>query len=259
MNQQTSPNDTISQEKLDKLTNAWLQMVDCIVHDITGPLAPVRGAGLFFKSVIPKLVEVYKQAVQEGRVASNYISEKELTSLNILVSAVGDNSNIIFDFINVLNPYNTQLLSESKEIKIFSAKTCIANLLENYPFSSDDERKLVHFEDKQDFNFRCVPIVVEYLFPNLLKNALFHIQVAEKGEVSIWLEEGEEYNVIHFKDTSSGVHKLNEVFKRYFSKRNGQIVPGLGLCRLAILDMGGDVICESVEDKYAHFMIKFRR
>ncbi|HEX4045558.1 MAG TPA: hypothetical protein VHZ76_07830 [Gammaproteobacteria bacterium] len=47
------------------------------------------------------------------------------------------------------------------------------------------------------------------------------------------------------------------IFERFFSTQNGKIVPGLGFCRLALLQMGGNIFCDAIKGESTDFIIKF--
>lgn len=248
----------ISQEHLDELGNAWSRLIDCISHDIASPLASLRATGKILEEVFPALVTTY-QVATNNKLEIPEISARKLEASGRLICNIESEINRLTDFLNLLRPYDKKLISDSQDIKSLSIKSCVDNLLNKFPFSNDKERKLVHTDCKHDFQFRCAAIFIENLLNNFLENALHAIQKANKGEITIWTSEDADYNILHFKDTSLGMDEdaINEVFKRFFKKIDNVIVPGLGFCRLAMLQMDGNVICKSVKNEYTEFLIKF--
>jgi signal transduction histidine kinase len=102
-------------------------------------------------------------------------------------------------------------------------------------------------------------ILFTHVLFNLLKNALYYIRAASKGEISIWCEQNEKFNILHFKDTGLGMDKevLEHIFERFFTRtRHGSGV-GLAFCKLVMQSFGGDIICDSVKGEYTDFTLSF--
>lgn len=251
---------SIPHEQLDRLAKAWTRMVDCISHDVTSPLTSIRAAGQALETTFPDLVKVYRAAVANNMPNLPNINDKTLTLLeSYLVPQIHKGASDITNFLALLHPYDTKIPSDSKDIKTLSAKTVLDQMLAHYAFTNDQERALVHVECAHDFHFQCAEIFIESLFDNFLKNALEKIGMVNKGDIHIWTDDQTDYNEIHFKDTATGIdpEKLPTLFNRFFSKRNDTIVPGLGFCRLAILQMDGDVLCHSIKGEYTEFVVRF--
>ncbi|HBC71240.1 MAG TPA: ATP-binding protein [Coxiellaceae bacterium] len=94
---------------------------------------------------------------------------------------------------------------------------------------------------------------------NLLKNALYYIARARKGQIYIHLENRENENRLYFKDTGKGIAKemLSHIFNRFYSKTDGGVGIGLSFCKMAMEWMGGSITCQSVEGEYTEFVLHF--
>lgn len=250
-------NNPIDLAELCKLAESWRDMMGCISHNLTSPLVLIRGVGEYLQ-VLPKLVQGYKIAVEKGLIESD-IQKGNLRILEELAPDVLPVTTEVIKFINLLPAYSAQLISTSEKIKVLGALSSIDNLLDNYQFADQKERSLIEVARQHDFKFKCASIFIESLLFNFLSNALAHIKWANKGKIKIWIETNNNSNLIHFKDTADGMDEyvLPDVFKRFFSKRDAETIPGLGFCRLAILQMGGDVWCNSIKGEYTHFIVKF--
>ncbi len=249
----------ISHSNLEKLSRAWARMIDCITHDLTTPLVTLRMTGENTGNLFANLVEGYKLAVKNNLIEAA-INERHLKLLEkILVSEIKNNTSAMIEFLRLLHPLNQALLSNSEEIQLLDAKSCIEATLNKYPFSDEKERSLIQVDYKYNFKFSCSPLFMEQLFSNLLSNALYCIKQTGKGKINICIEEEHHYYVVRFKDTAKGMDDLMllQIFNRFFSRRNNEIVPGLGFCRLAILQKGGDVLCHAVKGEFTEFVIKF--
>lgn len=247
------------EERCLQIAEAWFNMVNSITHNITTPLVTARITAETVEGVLPELIEGYTLAVNR-KLLKNTIPEKRLKMLKEkAVSNIKHEITRIIDFLKLLYPYNQKLFSISQENTSLSALSYLKDIYKKYPFSSEAESKIVEVKGDYDFDFDDRPPFMDWLFFNLMDNALTAIRDAGKGKISIWAEEDGDYNIIHFKDTGKGMNEdtLARVFYRFFSKRNNTTGPGLGFCRLALLQKGGDMNCSSIQDKHTDFMIKF--
>jgi two-component system CAI-1 autoinducer sensor kinase/phosphatase CqsS len=104
-------------------------------------------------------------------------------------------------------------------------------------------------------------LLVHVLF-NLLKNALYHVAEAGKGEIFVWTEPnavGE--NRLYFMDTGTGIHPsvLPRIFDRFYSSMSRGRGSGIGLsfCRMVMDGFGGSIECESVHGEFTRFILSF--
>ncbi len=251
----------LEQDKLDEIGNAWSHMEDCTAHHVKSTLAAMRMTGLSLERVLPSLIKAYRLAVEHQLITAD-IDERRLPLESLEKGFVPDISKEIsrlMEFLALSHQYNQKLFSDSTDIKVLSAKACIDQVLTNYSFATDKEKSLIKVECEHDFNFKSSPIFIELLIKHLVENAFYYINDVEKGDIRIWTEIQEDFNIIHVKDTGTGMSPdaLERVFSHYYSKRNNVTIPGLGYCRLAILHLGGDVECHSVKGEYTEFLIKF--
>jgi len=94
---------------------------------------------------------------------------------------------------------------------------------------------------------------------NLLKNALYYIEAANKGEIYIRAEKTPDANILHFKDTGKGMASsmMPYVFERFYSKTQHGTGIGLAFCKSVIESFGGKISCESVEGEHTTFILEF--
>ena len=243
-------------QERDVLLKAWAQMINCVAHDITTPLASIRLENSALKKILPKVLEGYQLAVQH-KLIEPLLSSSHLEVLESSCTDIENHIHKILDFLSLLRHYNQMLSGHANDPKLH-LQVCLQTLLENYPFR-DEERRLVHLEDTHDFQFQGESFFIEYLFFNLIENALSYIQRMNKGEIYLSTGKENHYFILYFKDTAGALDEkaTATVFDSFFIKRDGEIVPGLGFCRLKLLHMGGDIVCKAVKNQYTEFMIKF--
>lgn len=97
-----------------------------------------------------------------------------------------------------------------------------------------------------------------YALSNLIKNALYAIKVAEKGEISIKIQTGRDLNRLTVTDTASGIpkHVLPHIFDTYYStKKHAGTGVGLAFCLRVMNAFDGQIQCESVAGEYTTFLL----
>ncbi|HEX4046014.1 MAG TPA: HAMP domain-containing sensor histidine kinase, partial [Gammaproteobacteria bacterium] len=124
-------------------------------------------------------------------------------------------------------------------------------------FSGDKE--LIHLNIKEDFQFYGNELLTIHVLFNLIKNSLYYIKSARKGEITIWLTVNDSFNCLHFKDTGKGVSQeiLPHIFDLFYSKTSQGYGLGLAFCAMVMKSYSGHIKCESVEGSYIEFILKF--
>ncbi|MCK4870315.1 MAG: HAMP domain-containing histidine kinase, partial [Gammaproteobacteria bacterium] len=142
---------------------------------------------------------------------------------------------------------------------VCSINDCISSALERYPFSTSAERELVHWEPTENFELLGRPLSVIHILFNLIKNALYFIAKAGKGDIKIWLEKSTKYNKLHFKDTGYGIASdiLPGIFDQFSTTTTDGTGIGLTFCKVAMQNMHGSISCNSKEGEYTEFVLRF--
>lgn len=228
-----------------------------IAHELRTPLATIgMGAGSFGQ-YIPPLLDAYKMALA-ANVPVPEIDLQSLEQLSSLSQSLITEANAGNVFIDMLLQ-NIRPKLDGVPTKIFAISACIEEALTRYPFISE-QRGLVVWNETHDFMVRGKEdkLIVHVLF-NLLKNALFYVADAGKGNIQLCLEPGKPYNKLIFKDTGKGIAAdiLPHVFDRFFSRtRNGAGV-GLTFCKMVMENLDGSISCESDLGNYTQFILSF--
>jgi two-component system CAI-1 autoinducer sensor kinase/phosphatase CqsS len=141
-------------------------------------------------------------------------------------------------------------------------RECVQRAIDRYPFSSESERSLVEVAPGPDFRFRGSDVLLMHVLFNLMKNALYHIAHAGKGEIFIWLEPNTvAENRLFFMDTGQGIHPalLPRIFDRFFTSMETGRGSGIGLsfCRMVMEGFDGHIACESVHGEFTRFILSF--
>ncbi len=232
-------------------------LAGAIAHEVRTPLFSITTEARWLKKVLPSLINAYHIAERT--------EDKNLTPLSPsqlkLISQIPDNLEATTrDAFLIIDIFlmNLKEVTLDKDLAICSMNDCIELALKAYPLN-DDERNMVQYNNEVDFKFKGNALLIKHVLFNLLKNALYQIKDAQKGEIMIWSEAGHPYNKLHFKDTGKGISKqmLPFIFERFYTKTKYGTGIGLAFCKMVMEGIGGDIICQSVEGEYAEFILLF--
>ena len=143
--------------------------------------------------------------------------------------------------------------NKSEQLSILA---CISEAVDQYP---DKGEIIIDINKTVDFQFLGERQAFIHVIWNLMKNAIFYIHEAGKGKIEIWTETGSDWNVLHFKDTGTGMKsdQLKHIFEGFYSETRHGTGIGLPYCKLVMKHFDGDIECEAKEGQYTHFVMKF--
>lgn len=236
-----------SQEKLEGMT----LVSGSIAHELRTPLASLNISSALLNGVFKKYTDAGSGSCNINPSDLNLI-RKELASLEKEVKAS-------FTFIDMLL-LNLSPTSDISRIESIPISKCIEDALSRYPYIGK-QHELVNWtkEEANDFEVRVEPMLLTHVLFNLLKNALYYVAEADKGDIQIYLEKGYPFNKLYFKDTGTGIPSgfVPHVFNRFVSNTYHGAGLGLTFCRWVMESLGGKIVCESVEGDYTLFVLSF--
>ncbi len=252
-----------SAESLQKARlRAMFETAGNIAHELRTPLLGIRSGAAGLQQYLPALLEAYKLAKEHGLP----IEQIRKAHLNLMdgvlerIKSEADHSNTIIDML-LMNARMDR--TEVEEPALCSMKKCIETAILRYPFASERERQQIKVEGA-DFNFHGAEILMVHVLFNLLKNALYYIAKAGKGEITIRLTGSEKGSVLIFRDTGTGIPQdvLPHIFTRFYTwvpERESKVGTGVGLafCRSVMSSLGGSISCRSVYGEYTEFVLTF--
>lgn len=232
-----------------------------IAHELRTPLLGIKSDARGVARYLPQLIEGYELAQQAG-LGVKPVRRAHLAALRDALERIDnetDYANTIIDML-LINSGGSRVVPS--EFRNHSVRDCVNRALDRYPFASDAERRLVHFAQGPDFRFRGSDILLMHVLFNLLKNGLYYIAHAGKGEIFIWVEAnavGE--NRLFFMDTGQGVlpSLLPRIFDRFFTSMETGRGSGIGLsfCRMVMEGLEGRIQCESTYGEFTRFIMSF--
>lgn len=250
--------ETIKQEMLRAVSSVGSN----IAHELRTPLLGIRANAQGVARYLPALIDGYEKA-KEGGLDLTPIRSRHMEALRDSlerIEAEADYSNTIIEML-LINAGSSSVVPE--EFRSHSALACARQAVRRYPFGSESEQVLVHLAQDKDFVFRGSDLLLVHVLFNLIKNALYFIAEAGKGEIfiSLEIEEGTGANRIVFLDTGRGIppQVLPRIFDRFYtSMRNGRGSGiGLSFCKMVMDGFGGSIECQSNVDDFTRFILRF--
>jgi two-component system aerobic respiration control sensor histidine kinase ArcB len=224
-----------------------------IAHEIRTPLASLELSANSLQSSLPLLIETYEQAIASTSPAGQLDKRilRRLKDLPSLMKRETQGANTFIDMLLMnINPELEGSVGES-----FSMVSCVNEALARYPFKPG-QNELVHWVPSvSDFQVRGKQKLVVHVLFNLIKNALYYIADAGKGDIRIELDSR---NLI-FTDTGAGMSPevLSRIFERFFSQTRHGAGVGLTYCKMVMDALGGTITCTSQQGSYTKFILSF--
>ncbi len=228
-----------------------------VAHEMRTPLASIRMQADALSQFLPELHKGYELAVAHGlcEPAFHPAASKKLADLSQGIRHQVDRSNAVIDMM-LASARMEQI--DASEFAVHSASTCVAEAMETYPFGRG-ERDRVSVSVAGDFDFHGSNSLLVFVLFNLLKNSLYALKAAGKGEITIAITPGPR-NTLTFTDTGSGIPAaaLPRVFDAFFTtKKSAGAGIGLAFCRRVVRSFGGQMRCDSVEGQWTRFSMEF--
>jgi signal transduction histidine kinase len=250
---QQSRQEADYREKMSLLANLSAN----IAHEMRTPLSGVRSSISGVESYLPDLMRGYKEVSDLKPQNFPPIRAEHLEMLRHTpkrIKMMVDQANTVIDLL-LVNLRDRKL--DASSFSVCSMSDCVNEALETYPFKRG-ERERVNIELSQEFTFFGIQSLMVYVLFNLLKNALYSIEAACKGEISITLESDNNIQRLVFSDTGLGIKSeaLLRIFEGFFTTKSDGTGAGLPFCRRTLNSFGGNVTAESEVGTYTKFILE---
>lgn len=236
--------------KLKERVRSMESLAATIAHELRTPLASLSMIGESMKKYLPTIATWQPKN-------NDLESQKAMDLFATIPDRIHSTTRSAFMVIEMIL-MNLKKKPATLVYKPCKISACIELMLNEYPLE-ESERKLIHWDQSIDFTFNGHELYVKHILFNLLKNALYYIKAANKGEIYIWQEQGKKFNHLYFKDTGQGIpfSVLHHIFENFFSRTTRGTGVGLAFCKSTMLSFGGDIMCDSEEGEFTTFTLSF--
>ena len=227
-----------------------------IAHEMRTPLSGIRASISGMEEYLPDLLKSHDYCVRNLPAQFPPIRENHLNTLlgtPRRIKLMIDQANTVIDML-LMNLRENSL--DRRQLNPCSAARMVEQAVDRYPFKSGEREKL-HLHIEKDFTFLGIESLCIYILFNLLKNAFYSLQSAQKGEITITLVRGDPYNKLIFRDTGLGIAPeiVDKVFEGFFTTKSDGTGAGLAFCKRTVLNFDGQIEVHSVLGEYAEFVI----
>lgn len=219
-----------------------------VAHELRTPLMTVQFASMETQKQLRKIIE--NPAVLDEKLQYRLETSFQTIFRNIKsISTTIDMSLLNIKNHGEIDASNFQNLSLSKIIE---------ETLSDYPFENND-KTLINWNNNCNFSIKANDLLIKNIINNLIKNSLYYIREAGKGEISIWLETTKGINKLYFKDTAKGVSDEMAacMFDSFYSQRRGGTGVGLAYCKNVMESLGGWISVTSEINQFIQFELAF--
>jgi PAS domain S-box-containing protein len=253
------------QETLKKANDMMRFWAGAIAHEIRTPLMSIAlmadTLDFFMENLTKEYPELFSQSPRMSK-SLEYIQKMPKNFAEIVKSM----NHFVDMALMKVSPEKAKVY----ELKPMQIKESVKMVLDAYPFKPLDEdkneRELVHVNIVDNFTFNGDETLFRHLIYNLVKNAIFFIKKAGKGEIFIDAIAGKAtgnhdkpLNYLIIKDTGPGIapENIQHLFKAFFTRTQNGTGVGLSLCKSIMNEFGGSIHCESVEGEFTKFVMGF--
>ena len=222
-----------------------------VAHEMRSHLMAMSITSHGLKKYLPQLIDSYV-ALGDRKLTDSQLMFLRQAPLDL--ERTGRNASL---FIDILLMNLKEDLKENNNT-VCSMEKCIDDALNTYPFMANDLSK-IQLEPSTNFNFMGDEILIRHIFYNLIKNSVFSIKSAHKGEIFISWKIENNKGIVRFRDTGLGISPdhLSHIFERLYSQTKYGTGIGLAFCKMVMDHLEGDIKCFSEFGQYAEFQLTF--
>ncbi|MGQ3891984.1 sensor histidine kinase [Legionella sp. CNM-4043-24] len=228
-----------------------------IAHELRTPLLGIKSGAQAMAQHTPQLLSAWLMARDQGLIEHPLRESRmrQVGEINQRIINESDYANTIIDMLLIKAGHDNAL--KNCHLETCSMADCLTETMARYPFKSQQQKNLVSWQG--DFSFTGSKLLMQHILFNLLKNALYAIDAAQKGEISIWVASGERGNILYFRDTALGMSEkqVARLFNHFYTTTFMGTGLGLSFCKMVMHRFGGDIYCEAEEGRYTQFMLTF--
>ena len=231
-----------------------------IAHELRTPLVAMRSAAEFIDAQLTRLLSTPSpEAIHSPPVAILGVDRQLLQQAPNVISREVDHAFLVIDLALAntgIRPYGAH------ELKTLQVIPAVESAIARYPFKDVEQRGWIRVNPDTSFQVRVIPVLLDHLIFNLLKNSVYAIQAAGRGgggEIRIWAETRHRTNRLHLRDNGQGIPAAvaGRIFDPFFSTRVNGTGLGLHFCRTAMNRLDGGIHCLSEAGQFTELILEF--
>ena len=253
-----------NREVIDQAKLRAMSEITCnIAHELRTPFLGIKALAQGVGMHLPELIRAYDLA-KANRFPVEPIRRRQLDRLRTSLREIETETNYSNSIIDRLLINTSERPVEDHEFQYFSAQNCVIEALHRYPFVGAYERDLISLDLDRNFVIHAPHVLVVHVLFNLLKNGIYYVHKAGKGELTVTIVRGRtDAHSIIVEDTGTGIlpQNLKRIFERFYTTTESGHGSGIGLsfCKMVMDGLGGSITCESEFGVFTRFTLVFPR
>jgi len=254
---------THEQDLISGKREAMMGLAASVVHEMRTPLAAIQLGAKGLVQYLPTLLAAYDWAQQQGGVEQP-LSRRQRHAIGRVAGSIAleaDQAMMVVE--SMLHSVRDNAVTRA-DLTCLSMAERVAEAIDRYPFQPS-MRDRVRVEVMDDFNFLGHRELIVFVFYNLLRNAVYALAAADKGEIVISVSTDTDTKtgggLVRVRDTGSGIadEHLAYIFDDYYTTREVGSGTGLGLpfCRRVLTTCDAEISVHSELGEYTEFRLKF--
>jgi signal transduction histidine kinase len=242
---------------------AMSEITSNIAHELRTPFLGIKALAQGVGMHLPELIRAYDLA-RANRFPVEPIRRRQLDRMRTSLREIETETNYSNSIIDRLLINTSERPVEDHVFENFSAQNCVIDALHRYPFVGAYERDLISLDLDRNFMIHAPHVLVVHVLFNLLKNGIYYVHKAGKGELTVTVVSGRTGpHMIIIEDTGTGIlpQNLKRIFERFYTTTETGHGSGIGLsfCKMVMDGLGGSIVCESEFGVYTRFTLVFPR
>lgn len=241
------------------LSLAWSKLIDDTTHALTSPIAALRMTLSLIEKTMPELLEKCRSAIQQESLESDY-SDNQLNTLENIIPNIRPLLNRLTEILQQLHPWNKKILQPNANAPL-DIKTGLEATIKNYQFDDESQRRLIQLSTEINFSCPIDMFFLEHAIGWFIANALKKATQGLQSLLSIWTVEQPNFYELHLLNANQCMtpQTINYLLDKFFMDLEGSSSkkPGLGYCRLALLQIGGNLNFETSNSDQTHAILNF--
>lgn len=235
---------------LHSIAHAWHLCIGQLSHVLSTKMATLKLKQQAIQKIIPILLKGYHLAVEHHLMTD----EINLNLLKRVENIQNLNEQILpmFEMLEQISHYTRQTVNlDFMTIPPLSAQHCLNNLMTTQPFDKNAQHNFIQIDSSQNFNLKCSALFFDAAIHHFLTAAWQRAITSNVGDIRIWVSSNKDgYYLFNIQETNQvwTPEQFLSFFDRFLFEYEDKTLPGLGFCRLAILYIGGDIVCHEVQD-----------
>ncbi len=223
-----------------------------LAHEASRSLSSLSSSAEFLKLKMPELLRSYEWAHQNGY-STKAINQEVIDELKVLPLRLQGMGQRTAKTVDALLGRMYQGDNKARTLATADIFACVNDAIADPSIKAAQKSKIA-IDCGHHFSFSGDQPQIAQAILNIIENALHAIATIPHGRINIWAEE----HSLFIKDNGVGISKKNlpNIFDEFFTTKN-TLGQGLAFCQQVMSDHGGNIYCESEENSFTQFELRF--